>query len=387
MMKTGAIKGLSSDRLRHLKETIEIDIAEGRYLGATVIVARHGEIGCHEAIGTRRGNDPRPVEKDSVFSLFSLTKGLTNILVLRAVELGRVALTTKISDIIPAFSGKPRENIRLEHLLTHRTGLPSVFAPKPGMPIDRLDVTIQAICDYVHGEDEPGGKVAYSPMAAHALMGEILQRIDPKGRRFRDIVTEDLLRPLGMHDTAVGVRPDLKDRHIVPEFPPAFPAVHPSSNVPGPHGAFEDPEAEMPWVGMVSTASDIWRFAEMLRRGGELEGARIISPRTLDLATRNMTADLPNEIYKSMALGRGWLPYPAYIGLGFSLRGEQICHHQFGTLATPRAFGNHGAGSTLFWVDPELDMSFVCLTTRLLPEADNIERFQRLSDIAVSAAE
>ena len=56
------------------------------------------------------------------------------------------------------------------------------------------------------------------------------------------------------------------------------------------------------------------------------------------------------------------------------------------TFATPRAFGNHGAGSTLFWIDPELDMTFVCLTTRLLPEADNIERFQRLSDIAISAA-
>lgn len=386
-MNIGATKELSGDRLRHLKDSIEEDVANGRYLGATIIVARYGEIGLYEAIGTRRSDDPRPVEKDSVFSLFSLTKGLTNILALRAVELGQVALTTKISDVIPEFSGKPRENIRLEHLLTHRTGLPSVFTPKAGMPIDRLDVVIQAICDHVHGEGEPGGKVSYSPMAAQALIGEILQRIDPRGRRFRDIMAEDLLQPLGMHSTAVGVRPDLKNRHIVPEFPPAFPATHPSSTVAGAHGAFEDPEAEMPWVGMVSTASDIWRFAEMLRRGGELDGARIISPRMLHLATRNMTADLPNELYKSMALGRGWLPYPAYIGLGFSLRGERICHHQFGTLATPNSFGNHGAGSTLFWVDPELDMSFVCLTTRLLPEPDNIERFQRLSDIAISAAE
>ena len=386
-MNTDAMTGLSSDRLRHLKETIEGDIAQGRYLGATIIVARHGEIGLHEALGTRRSDDPRSVEKDSVFSLFSLTKGLTNILILRAVELGRLALTTKISDVIPEFSGKPRENIRLEHLLTHRTGLPSLFTPRPGMPVDRLDVIVQAICEHVHGEDEPGGKVAYSPMAAHALIGEMLRRIDPKGRRFRDIVAEDLLQPLAMHSTAVGVRPDLKNRHIVPELPASFPATHPSSNVEGPHAAFEDPEAEMPWVGVVSTAHDIWRFAEMLRRGGELDGARIISPRTVNLATRNMTADLPNEIYKTMALGRGWLPYPAYIGLGFSLRGEQICHHQFGTLATPGSFGNHGAGSTLFWVDPELDMSFVCLTTKLLPEADNIERFQRLSDIAISAAE
>ena len=104
------------------------------------------------------------------------------------------------------------------------------------------------------------------------------------------------------------------------------------------------------------------------------------------MATTNRTGDKPNEVFKAMALAHGWAPYPAYIGLGFLLRGETICHTQFGTLATPRTYGNHGAGSTLFWVDPELDMSFVCLTTKLIPEHRNIERFQRLSDIAISAA-
>jgi CubicO group peptidase (beta-lactamase class C family) len=124
----------------------------------------------------------------------------------------------------------------------------------------------------------------------------------------------------------------------------------------------------------------------MLRRGGELDGARILGPAILDQATRNRTGDKPNELYMHLALARGWEPYPAYIGIGFSLRGEAICHHQFGTLTSPRTFGNHGAGSTLFWVDPELDMTFVCLTAGVMDEADNIERFQRLSDIAASAA-
>ena len=110
------------------------------------------------------------------------------------------------------------------------------------------------------------------------------------------------------------------------------------------------------------------------------------APQLEQLATTNRTGEAPNEVFKEMALASGWRPYPAYIGLGFLLRGEAICHHQFGTLATPRAFGNYGAGSTLFWVDPELDMSFVCLTTKLIAEPANIERFQRLSDIAISAA-
>ena len=68
------------------------------------------------------------------------------------------------------------------------------------------------------------------------------------------------------------------------------------------------------------------------------------------------------------------------------MRGEAVIPHLFGTLTSPRTYGNYGAGSTLFWVDPELDMTFVCLSTGVMKSADNIERFQRLSDIAVSAA-
>lgn len=143
----------------------------------------------------------------------------------------------------------------------------------------------------------------------------------------------------------------------------------------------------MPWVGAISTVPDLLRFAEMLRGGGALEGARILSPTLLDRATVNRTADKPNELYKELALSRGWRPYPAYIGLGFFLRGDAVCPHQFGTLASPRTFGHTGAGSTLFWVDPELDLAFVCLTAGVINEGDNIERFQRLSDMALAAAE
>lgn len=378
--------GLCAERLEHLRATIDHDIASGLYKGAVIGVSRHGKTGLLQAFGTYSSTDDSSVVQDSVFSLFSLTKAFTNVLILRAIERGQLALTTKVVDIIPEFAGPPRERIRLDHLLTHRTGLPSVFAPIAGMPIDRLDVVIDAICKHVHGFEEPGGRVAYSPCVAHALMGEMLRRTDPAGRSYREIVHQDLFGPLGMTSSAIGVRPDLKARHIVPEFPPMFSAIHPSSNVPGENGAFEDPDAEMPWVGGVSTVPDLIRFAEALRRGGELDGARILSPRMIEMASQNRTGEAPNELYKGMALARGWQPYPAYIGLGFSVRGEAICQHQFGTMATPRAFGNHGAGSTLMWVDPELDMTFACLTSKLLPEPDNILRFQRLSDIAISAA-
>jgi CubicO group peptidase (beta-lactamase class C family) len=378
--------GLSPQRLQYLVDVIRQDIAAGRYLGASIVVARYGRIGLQEAVGRHRSDDPRPLRKDSVFNLLSVTKAFTNVLMLRAIELGQLALTTKVSNIIPELSGKPRENITIYHLMTHMSGLPSVFAPVPGMCIDRLDEVIAAICQYVHSVEEPGRRVDYSPMAAHALMGEALCRTDPKKRSFRAIMEDEILKPLGLKDTAVGLRADLRSRHVVLEFPGGFPAQHRGHSDLGPHGAFQEEFAEMPWVGMVSSAYDMHRFAEMLRRGGELDGARILGPTILDRATRVRTGELPNELYRTLALSRGWEPYPAYIGIGFSLRGERVCHHQFGTLTSPRSFGNHGAGSTLLWVDPEIDMTFVCLTSGVMDEGDNIERFQRLSDIAVSAA-
>jgi len=125
----------------------------------------------------------------------------------------------------------------------------------------------------------------------------------------------------------------------------------------------------------------------MCRQGGALDGARILSPATLELSRRNWTGDKPNELYKVLAHKRGWQPSPAYIGLGFSLRGAVHCHHMFGTLTSPSTFGNYGAGSALFWVDPERNVTFVCLTAGVMESNDNIERFQRLSDIAIGAAE
>ena len=302
------------------------------------------------------------------------------------MELGQLAFTTRVASIIPEFSGGEREKLTIYHLMTHSTGIAPVFTPKPGMYIDRLDEIIAAICANVHAAGPAGEKVNYSPMVAHALLGEMVTRVDPKKRRYRDLVQQEIFDPLKMRDSSVGLRRDLKGRKIVPDFLRSSPIEHLGHSNLGPNGAFEEEDAEMPWVGVVSSAYDFHRFAECLRRGGELDGARIVGPAILEQAIINRTGDKPNELYMQLALSRGWAPYPAYIGIGFSLRGEAICHHQFGTLTSPRTFGNHGAGSTLFWVDPARDMTFSCLTAGVMDEGDNIERFQKLSDIAVSAA-
>jgi CubicO group peptidase (beta-lactamase class C family) len=377
---------ISQERLAHLQQVIAADVAAGRYYGGVLAVARSGRVALHEAIGYADAARTLPLQRDSVFSIFSVTKAITNVLVLRSIELGRFALTTRISELVPAFSGGLRNEISILHLLTHTSGLPIVFAIRPDMYIDRLDEMVAAVCDNISPAEPPGQRVAYSPLANHVLLGEALRRTDPERRSYRAIVQEDLLEPLKMRDTSVGLRRDLRARHVVPDLRGNFPITHPGHSNLGPNGAFQEEDAEMPWVGVASTVSDMLRFAEMLRRRGELDGARILSPATLALATRNWTDEKPNELTRTRYEQRGWPPEPAYMGLGFALRGTAICHHLFGTLASPGTFGNHGAGSTLYWIDPERDMSFVCLTAGVMDSLDNIERFQRLSDIAISAA-
>ena len=382
---TTTIKGLDADRLQHLRETIQQDISADKYFGAVVLVAHQGEIALQEAFGWSGANHARKLELDSVFSLFSLTKAFTTVLTLRAIELGQFALTTRVCEVIPEFNGPMRDRITFFHLLTHQSGLPALWIPKPGMFIDRLDEIIAAICQYVRPVDPPGVKCHYSPLFNHALMGEAVRRTDPQQRSYRQILQDEVLTPLGMHDTAIGQRKDLAARHIFPDFRGKPPQEHLSRHNNDPQGAFKDETAEMPWVGGISTVPDLFRFAEMLRRGGTLNGARILSPAMIGLATQNWTGDKPNELYKAVAINNGWEPYPAYIGLGFCLRGELVCPNLFGTLPSPGTYGNYGSGSTLFWVDPETDLTFVYLSAGIMQQAPNIERFQRLSDIAASA--
>ena len=374
------------DHIDHLTKVIQDDIEKDLYHGCVIKVARGGELGIEMAFGTESGGLSKALKLDSVFSIFSVTKAITNVLVFRAIERGELALTTKVSQVIPEFTGGLRQNLTVFDLLTHASGLPSVFTPQPGMNIDNLDEIIAAIVRNVHSTEDPGKRVDYSPIAHHALLGEMVRRTDRKGRSYRQIAQEDLFDPLKMTSTAIGRRRDLADRHVVPVFRGNAPTEHRSSKVEGQNGAFEDPDAEMPWVGAVCSVPDLWRFAEMLRLGGELDGVRILGPAIIELATRNWTGDKPNELYKAVANRAGWRPFPAYMGLGFALRGDGIHHALYGTLCSPETFGNYGAGSSLFWVDPVREITFAFLSAGVMQGAENIERFQRLSDIVTAAA-
>jgi CubicO group peptidase (beta-lactamase class C family) len=389
-----ATPGLDATRLYRLTEAIERDVDAGTYDGAVVLVARDGEIALHEAIGWADRDAGRAMRPDDVFRILSTTKALTNVLVLAAIERGHLALTTKVVDLIPEFRGGDRFQgmqkpaVTVKHLLTHSAGLSNTPTPLPYAQLGDLAATVAAICE-MDLVAPPGAGVNYSPALAHALLGEIVRRTLGAGAggamRYRDVLRRELLEPLGMASTAIGAPTAWADR-LVP-----LRARYPPGGWLGPEdievlNTAIGEDAEMPWVGAVSTAEDVFRLAEMARRGGELDGARILAPATLELATTNQTGDRLNDLYAALAAANGWEPAPANVGLGFMLRGSGVHHHFFGTLATPRTFGNFGAGSALFWVDPARELTFVCLTAGVMEEAANVVRFQRLSDMAHAAA-
>ena len=377
--------GVWQARLDHLRDVILADIARGDYFGAVLTVGRGGETVFAEALGAEDAPGEKPLAYDSVFSIFSVTKAFTNVLILKAIEEGRFALTTKVRDVLPEFTGAPREDATFYHLLTHTAGMPGVWTPKPGMYLDRLHELFDASIENVHGEVPPGTRCDYSPLVNHVLMGTALVRTDPKGRSYQTLLHEDLFAPLKMESTSMGLRPDLRDRHVKPDMRGTVPIQHLSRTIEGDHALFEDPDVEAPHVGCASTSGDLFRFAEMLRRGGELDGVRLLSPATLALARQVHTGDMPNQLYKRVAEEAGWIVPPANQGIGFQVRGTGVFHHLFGTLASPETHGNYGAGSTMFWVDPVADVSFALCSAGVMTQAANIERCQKLSDLALSA--
>lgn len=376
---------LWKERIDQLKSVIAADVARGDYFGAVLKVGRGGVPVFEEAIGHAYAGGLQALKTDDVFSLFSVTKAFTNVLIMAAIEQGRFSLNTKVRDVVPEFTGKPREDATFFHLLTHMAGMPGVWSPKPGMFLDRLQELFDESIAHVHGTSQPGEKCDYSPLVNHVLMGMALVRTDPKGRNYQTLLHEDLFAPLGMQSTSMGLRADLDARHIRPDMRGTVPIKHLSRNLPGDHALFEDPAVEAPHVGCASTTGDLWRFAEMLRGEGVLDGTRILSPRMVRLARRVHTGDKPSELYKGVALKAGWTVPPANQGLGFQVRGTGVFQHLFGQLASPETFGNYGAGSTMFWIDPEADMTFSLLSAGVMTQAANIERCGKLSDLALSA--
>jgi CubicO group peptidase (beta-lactamase class C family) len=375
--------GLDPSRLAHLTAAIKADVTAERSDGAVVLVARGGQIALHEAIGWADRAARRQARTDDVFAIFSVTKTLTTATVLTRVDRGELSLTTPIADVIPEFGIKGKQRVTVAQLLTHTGGIAAGLAPLPIELLGNLEAYVAAAC-LQPLETTPGVTVHYSAITAHAVLAEVVRRLDGGGRRFRDILATEIFEPLGMPDTALGLRTDLAQRKVPVVVRDRSPGVFEPDMLEAFNVLVTD-ESEIPAASAVSTVADLFRWAEALRRGGELDGVHLFSPALVRLATSNHTGDRPNGFYAFACEQRGWDPFPANIGLSFFLRGHGIFPTYFGLTSSPRTFGGLGAGSSMFWVDPERELTFVLLTAGLLEESRNLDRCQRLSDLVQAA--
>ena len=376
--------GLDPDRLLKLKRAIEDDTANGLFDGAVFLVAREGTIVMHEAVGRSDLSSGRKAKADDVFFIMSITKQVTATRVLMAIEEGHFTLTTPIKDLIPEFGTKGKQNITVAHILTHTSGLNSEVPF--GFAMDQLG-RIDAMVAAMSNERvlfKPGSMVTYNPVMAHALLAAMVQRCDARKRAFRELLADDVFVPLRMADTALGLPERLKPRIVPVVVRDTTPGLFDAVMIEGMNYIIGE-ETELASGGAVSTVHDVFRFAEMLRRGGELDGKRLLSPETVQLATSNQTGTLPNHLMDYMREMYGWPEFPAYIGLTFFVRGTGLFPTPLGLNTSPRTFGGLGAGSTVFWVDPERSLTYVFLSAGLMEEGRSIMRHQRLSDMVVAS--
>ena len=375
--------GFDADRLDHFVASIQNDIEQEQYDGAVVIVARGGRVAVHEALGFAERASGRTMRPNDVFCLFSVTKPITATAILSRVDRGELALTTRVAEIIPEFASKGKQRVTIAQLLTHTAGMSAGFPPVPQEMMGNLEAVVAAVCQQGL-ESIPGGTVSYSPITAHAVLGEIVRRIDGGTRSLRQIFADEIFTPLSMPDTALGMRSDLADRRVPVVVRDRREGLFPPEALEGFNIMLKE-DTEIPGGGGVGTAADIFRLAEMFRRGGELDGARILSPAIIRLAAMNHTGLKPNSLWNYTRETRCWDEFPASLGLGFFVRGTGVFPTYLGTLASPNTFGGVGAGSTIFWIDPERDVTFVCLTAGALEESYSVDRFQRLSDLVLAA--
>jgi CubicO group peptidase (beta-lactamase class C family) len=378
--------GFDTERLARIGALIDAEIDAQRYDGAALRVTRHGQSVFAENRGYADRAAGLPLREDTVFLTMSVAKQFTNIVALNFVERGLLDLHMPVAELIPQFAQRGKGRVTLYQLLTHTGG---IYAGVPPLPPEEF-INNAAVADFTcrsHLEAVPGEQVNYSIICAHAVIAEMMIIADGGNRTFTDIINEELLVPVGMKDTSAGVRADLAAR--------LAPAVtrYDELGLVAPHEAqgigqlIHMPGIEVPAGGFVSTADDIARLAEMLRAGGIMGNARILSPAMLHYAARNHTAELPNNLMNYTLENRRWASWPAAMGVGFWTRGESLKAFPgpIANLASAGTFGGIGSGSTCFWIDPERDICFTLMTTGLMEDSRHFERTRRLGDMVVAA--
>jgi len=378
--------GFDPGRLDHIDRHFARYVDDGRLAGWQCLVARNGRTVHLSCYGQRDRETGLPVETDTLWRIYSMTKPVTTVAAMSLHEEGAFELKDELARFLPEFAemrvfrgGTPlvprtapaTEPIRMWHLLSHTAGLTYGFTDSG--PVDTIyrtagsDFTqppgmdLAATCKLWAGLPlvfDPGSSWNYS--VATDVLGRVLEVLtgDPLDR----VVADRVLGPLCMRDTRWWV--DGADAGRLAALYTPDPSTGTAVRLDA-YGAaaLRPPTMLSGGGGLVSTAADYSRFATMLLRGGELDGVRVVGPRTLAYMTRNHLpggADLAT-------LGRGQFSETTYDGIGFGLGFAVVVDPVAGKV--PSSLGEFfwgGAASTAFWVDPLEGVTAVFLT-QLLP--------------------
>ena len=361
--------GLSSDRLARITAKLNEDVARGAIPGAVLLIARAGRVGYAEAVGYRDKEAGAAMGFDSIFRIASMTKPIVSVTAMALAEEGRLDIGAPVADYIPAFKeltvaverAKPTRTMTVQDLLRHTSGLTyAAFGDSPVQMIWR-DANLM---DDNQTNEELVGKLAALPLMfepgttwEYSMSTDVLGRVVEivSGQSLAALIADRVTGPLGMVDTAFAAAGDKAARIAEPLVDKATGKKPPMRN----------PAREPRWHsgggGLAGTAADYLRFCQMLLNGGELDGVRILAPKSVAL----MASDhLPPAVqYGETARSRfGQLaPVPEMgygFGLGFAVRKAQ------GMSPAPGSVGEFfwgGVTGTYFWIDPQEQMVVVLM--------------------------
>jgi CubicO group peptidase (beta-lactamase class C family) len=386
--------GFDPERLGRLTRRLGRYVDDGLLPGFQVVVAREGRVCLHATVGHRDVDAGLPVEPDTIFRVYSMTKPITAVAALMLWEEGAFELKDPVAGVLPAFgdlrvfrSGSLTnptlegltEPMRLWHLFTHTAGLTYGFLN--AHPVDAMyrqggfewgvpEGDLAAVCDQLATFPllfQPGSEWNYS--MSIDVLGRVVEVLS--GETLDAFLRRRLFEPLGMHDTGFSV-PEADHHRLAALYTPAPGTKALVRNRAMAAAALTPPAAFLGGGGLVSTAHDYHRFAQCLARGGALDGVRVLGPRTVEMMASN---HLPGDVDLT-AYGRPLFAETAFDGVGFGL-GVSVTLDPVKAKVpgSPGDFGWGGAASTWFMVDPVEDLTVVFLT-QLLPSSTHPLRSQ-----------
>jgi CubicO group peptidase (beta-lactamase class C family) len=393
-MSKARSQGFSPDRLQRIDRLLnERYVAPGRLPCAHFVLARHGDVVHETVLGYRDLERAAPATADTVYRIYSMTKPVVSVALLMLVEEGAVALDDPVTKFIPEWRSlgvfqagtlrgfateRPRRPMQVVDLLRHTCGLTYGFQQRTNVDAAYRKLRL----DHVHGGLDLEGMIAalgrlpleFSPgeawnySVATDVVGYLVQKI--AGQPLDQALRERIFEPLNMADTGFQVREDQRDR---------FAACYEA----GPDGklSLQDDPATSDFLrpptllsgggGLVSTAGDYLRFCNMLLNGGELDGARILAPKTVRLMASN---HLPGG-QDLTQMSRSLFSESTYAGVGFGL-GFAVVFDPPRTLipCSQGEFYWGGMASTAFWIDPVEQVTAVFMTQMMPSSAYPVRR-------------